>query len=500
MKMKKCIENSKKWRGLLCLTVVFGFFLGVYFVSFGTDVKRLTTVLAEEDDDDSDDSADSTTQSIAQMKESLDSIKVSTTQTKDLLTNLEYYKNDVIAYMEKLDSDLADLEDDLINMRQQQEGVQDNLELVQQQLDVDQRTEQQQYASMKLRIRYLYEHGSYTFLDALAGSTSLGDMLNRSNAASMIQSYDNRLLNEYRESLAAISEKESYISSAKAKLDDITNSLLEERQNINEVIEQKSNELVSYNQNIEIANKLIKSYESSEKEIENQLQAAEYDYLNDDDEMYASLPSAYSGGKFLWPAPGHYQITSKFGYRIHPLTGTRRLHAGIDIAVPTGSGIYAGADGVVAVATYSSSAGNYVMINHGGGLCTVYMHNSKLLVSAGDKVKRGQKIALSGSTGWSTGPHCHFGVRVNGQYVNPIPYLKSTSNSDDTDYSDSEVPDTSEDSIKDTTSNDDVSSDNATITKDDDADTSAYTTEADDVGDNGNKSSDLKDDSDPDSE
>ena len=285
------------------------------------------------------------------------------------------------------------------------------------------------------------------------------------------------------------------ISTKQEELATITQSLQTERDVVTKLLESKSKELEVYNHNIKAASKLIKYYEEEEDKKEAQIRAAEESY--DDDEIFDDLPSTYSGGKFLWPAPGHYQITSKFGYRVHPLTGTRRLHAGIDIAVPSGCGIYAAADGVVAVSTYSSSAGNYVMINHGGGISTVYMHNSKLLVSVGDQVKRGQKIALSGSTGWSTGPHCHFGVRKNGTYVNPIPYLKSTSSSDEADYKESDTPDTDSDSLTNTTTN--QKDDEANI-KREDSDTSAYTTEADDVGDKGKKSSDLKDDSDPDSE
>lgn len=479
-------KQHKVWAGV-ALTFVLFCLVGIYVVS--EQESTVKQVLAAEED-----SSETTTESVSDMREGLENIRKNHESAQQLLTDLQVLKNDVVEYLGELDKKVAALEDDLVNMAQLQDGIEDNLFRVRKELAVDKQTEENQYAAMKLRIRYLYEHGNYSFMDALAGSASFGDMLNRSTLASMIQKYDNDLLEQYRNSLTAIAEKEEYISGRQEELARVTAALEEERGIANQLIEDKSEELKLYNNNIASAGNLIKFYEEEEKRQEEEIAAAESAYA--DDEMYASLPSDYTGGKFLWPAPGHYQITSKFGYRIHPLTGTRRLHAGIDIAVPTGCGIYAGADGVVAVATYSSSAGNYVLINHGGGFSTVYMHNSKLLVSVGQQVKRGQKIALSGSTGWSTGPHCHFGVRKSGKYVNPIPYLKSTSSSDESDYSESDIPDTDSDAISDTSSED---SEDAPIKREDSEDP-AYTTEADDVGDNKDKSSDLKDDSDPDSE
>ena len=124
-----------------------------------------------------------------------------------------------------------------------------------------------------------------------------------------------------------------------------------------------------------------------------------------------------------WPCPASGRITSGFGNRKSPTAGASSNHKGIDISASTGSSIVAAAGGTVSIATYSYSAGNYVVVNHGNGLSTVYMHCSQLLVSAGDTVKAGQTIAKVGSTGYSTGSHLHFAVRKNGSYVNPSSYV-----------------------------------------------------------------------------
>lgn len=126
---------------------------------------------------------------------------------------------------------------------------------------------------------------------------------------------------------------------------------------------------------------------------------------------------------FVWPCPSSRRITSGFGNREAPVPGASTCHRGIDVGASSGSAIVAAASGRVTTSAYSSSAGNYVVISHGGGVCTVYMHASALYVSEGEKVSQGQKIAAVGSTGFSTGPHLHFGVIVNGSYVNPLNYV-----------------------------------------------------------------------------
>jgi murein DD-endopeptidase MepM/ murein hydrolase activator NlpD len=131
----------------------------------------------------------------------------------------------------------------------------------------------------------------------------------------------------------------------------------------------------------------------------------------------------YVGGVLGWPAPSSKRITSYFGYRTHPILKVKKLHTGIDIGVPSGHDIVAANAGKVIKAAWNNSYGYMIMIDHGGGIVTLYAHNSKLLVKTGDIVKKGQVIALSGSTGMSTGPHLHFEVRVNGEYKNPLDYL-----------------------------------------------------------------------------
>ena len=124
-----------------------------------------------------------------------------------------------------------------------------------------------------------------------------------------------------------------------------------------------------------------------------------------------------------WPVPGYTRITSPYGMRTHPITGVYKLHTGTDIGAPMGANFIAANDGVVVKAEYNSAYGNMVMINHGGGVSTLYTHGSEILVQPGQQVKRGDPVLKVGSTGYSTGPHAHFEVRVNGEYQDPIPFI-----------------------------------------------------------------------------
>ena len=134
----------------------------------------------------------------------------------------------------------------------------------------------------------------------------------------------------------------------------------------------------------------------------------------------------YTGGEMLWPvAASGTVITSNFGIREHPIQGIVKQHTGLDIAgAPTGTPIVAALDGVVTHAGWLGGYGNCVMISHGNGVVTLYGHGNKVVTEVGKQVKQGETIMELGSTGNSTGPHCHFEVRINGNYTNPLNYLK----------------------------------------------------------------------------
>lgn len=135
------------------------------------------------------------------------------------------------------------------------------------------------------------------------------------------------------------------------------------------------------------------------------------------------LDTEYIGGVLAWPVPGYTKISSNYGMRVHPITGQYKLHTGVDISAPMGANFVAANDGIVTKAGYNTAYGNMVIIDHGGGISTLYAHGSEILVTVGQTVKRNDPILKVGSTGYSTGPHAHFEVRINGVVTNPIEYI-----------------------------------------------------------------------------
>ena len=232
------------------------------------------------------------------------------------------------------------------------------------------------------------------------------------------------LMEKLKETQAQIEAQKEDLEQEKTEQEEMLDEVETQKSAVNSAIDAKTQEIASYQSQIQTASgeqseyeKQLAEQEKLLEQIENQIAAAAAAAASADDG-----DGGASG--FLWPCPASHRITSSFGPRTAPVAGASTYHKGIDIGASSGSAIVASAGGRVTTATYSSSAGNYVVVSHGNGISTVYMHASALYVSVGDVVSQGDTIAAVGSTGYSTGPHLHFGVIVNGSYVNPLNYVQ----------------------------------------------------------------------------
>lgn len=277
--------------------------------------------------------------------------------------------------------------------------------------------EEKQSETLKKRLRVIYEDGATSYFSILMSSESIFDFFYNLEILRQISEHDDKILNELKETKEKIAVK-------KAELDEIIASEEAKQKELKTANASLKNESYKKQAYVKELDKNIEDLKKELDRVEREEAALRAEIARKAGSQSGSnVPKNYVGGDFLWPAPGVTTITSKFGYRVHPTTGQYKLHTGVDIACYTGHNVLAAADGVVVISGNHTAYGKYISINHGGGIVTLYAHNSQLLVSAGQSVKKGQVIAKSGNTGWSTGPHLHFEVIINGNPVNPMNYF-----------------------------------------------------------------------------
>lgn len=347
------------------------------------------------------------------------------TDVKKLKEELEKSKNNLESYIVQLDASLNTVSEKIAELQTTIEEKESAIEVTTQELNEALATEQEQYEAMKVRIQFMYEQGDNFYLEAILGAESFGDILNRADYFEEIASYDRRKLEEYVLNRQLIELCKEQLEQEKEILEEAKAIQETEQANLEDLISAKEQQITAYESDITNKEAAIKQYE---EEIEartaliSQLEAAVAEekrkLLEESGEVIT-----YDGGMFQWPAPSYTRISSEYGNRPHPTLGVVLFHNGLDLAAPGGSKILAAYDGKVVAADYSATMGNYIMIDHGDGLYTVYMHASALYVSKGDIVIKGEHIAAVGSTGRSTGNHLHFSVRLNGSYVSPWNYL-----------------------------------------------------------------------------
>lgn len=326
--------------------------------------------------------------------------------------------NSIIDQMNKTQEELSAKETEISTAEE---------ELVQAKVDED-----DQYNSMKKRIKFMYEGGNTKFLEILMSSSNIGDLLNKAEYVSKLSSYDRDMLVAFQETVKAVEEKEAKLKDEYEKLNTLQTSLVSQQTEAQTLISSKEAQIAEIqNQITDNANLLadLKAKAEAAKRLQEEqaaaaaaaAAAAKKNNSGSSSSRPASSGNVVSGsGYFTHPSPGMTYQSSYFG---EVRSFDSRPHKGNDYAAPTGTPTYAAAAGTVITAGWSNSAGNWVVISHGNGLVTKYMHHSSICVSAGQRVAKGQQIGYVGSTGYSTGAHLHFQVELNGTPVNPNNYM-----------------------------------------------------------------------------
>ena len=325
----------------------------------------------------------------------------------------------------ELVTEIAELNDEIVSqqlevelLQNQKKDLQSKIEETENNLNVAIEDYNKQKSQLEARLVASYKAGDTTYLDMLLQSSSLSEFISNYYMISKIVASDQEMLVK--------------IENQKQELEMSKLELKKQKKQLNETAEESENKAVALENMIVIKNNYISQLSSQEAEYANDIIEMQTEIKKVEAEILTAatlnIGYDYVGGEMAWPVPGHTRITSNYGMRTHPITGVYKLHTGVDISAAIGDLFIAANDGVVAKAEYNTAYGNMVLINHGGGVSTLYAHGSEILVQVGQEVKRGDEVLKVGSTGYSTGPHAHFEVRVNGQCVNPMPYITTTNN------------------------------------------------------------------------
>ena len=350
-------------------------------------------------------------------------IKAERKTAQQRLDSLKKDKADLEKYVQELDRNVLEVEEMIQTLEDSMTAKQAEILVVQEELSVYRQVQKEKQEAMKLRIQFMYENNETQYLEMLFQAESLVDFLKRSEYISEMIRYDRQQLEAYQQACQDVVDTETRLLAEYDELEALKEVNEASLQDLEQLVEAKNQEIKDFTDRINNAQQEVNEYTSSLKKQEDLIKQIEDAIRKEEQQNKVDANSGNIGVKFIWPIPDSTRITSRFGPRKAPVAGASNYHKGVDVGAPKGTPIIAAAGGTVVISTYHYSAGNYVMINHGNGVYTVYMHASKLLVEVGDKVKQGEKIALVGTTGYSTGNHLHFGVRINGIYYDPLNYV-----------------------------------------------------------------------------
>lgn len=409
-------KKARIWRVLcvlFCVTILSGM---VISNASATSVSSITSESIREKEDQ-----------IAQARRDKENLQSGLTDLQKLKNDLESKRTNLKNYVAELDASLAEIEQNIADLNYEIAEKEDEIILTQGELDAALQRENSQRESMISYIRFVYEAGTPQMLDILLSASSFIDFLNKADYVEKVISYQNMLWQDYKVTREYVELCMEQLELEKEILDQTKVNVEVEQKNLEDLIEQKNRDIISYDSDINTKAQAIREVEQEILAQEEEISALEAAIAEEKKRLMESNASVlkYDGGVFKFPLADYTRISDEYGMRIHPTLGVDQFHNGVDFAAPKGTAIYAAYDGKVVAADYSASMGNYVMIDHGDGLYTIYMHASQLYVKTGDIVVRGETIAAVGSTGRSTGNHLHFSVRLNGEYTSPWNYLST---------------------------------------------------------------------------
>lgn len=342
---------------------------------------------------------------------------------------IESELTNTVAEIAEINQQIIDKEIEIETLSAQEDDLLIYIAKAEYELEESNKRYEKQKELLETRLVAMYETGDMSYLDLLFNSKSISEFLSNYFLIEEIAKADTELLETveaeriYNKKLKETLETKKLILTASRETIE-KNAIALENMGIikNSILKRLTEEEIALHEQIE-------EYQKQIAEIEKEIRLL----------ALANIGEEYVGGTMAWPVPGYTRITSSFGMRTHPITGVYKLHTGVDIGAPMGSQFVAANDGIVTYAGWNTAYGNMVIVDHGGGITTLYAHGSEILVNVGDTIYQGHPILKVGSTGYSTGPHAHFEVRINGDYVEPLDYITSYSSANKENENNDEI-------------------------------------------------------------
>ncbi len=361
----------------------------------------------------------------SELKQQLNQINSQQKKIKEEIAELNKQVEAVSEKKAKLEEQMVLTEDEITAVQGIIEELEGEIKTTQQQLVEAQIKLDDMQDTFEKRIRNMYEQGDTSYLDVVLGSDSFSTMIEYMEYVSRIMDYDKKLLEEYEAAKNAVAAAKAKLELDKAEQEDYKGTLEVKYDELDDQRAEQEKLQKQLEEDVELKERESKKMESEKAAINSEIaelsrkaKAAYEDSLKSGLKSSSGVP--YSGN-FSWPLPSRGTLTSAYGWR--NLWGSRNFHSGTDIAMPTGTTIMAAAPGTIVKSGMYNSYGNYVVVDHGGGVMTGYAHMSRRSVSVGQSVSAGQKLGEVGSTGNSSGPHLHFQVFINGSTTDPMKYF-----------------------------------------------------------------------------
>lgn len=352
-------------------------------------------------------------ENITELQTQSNEISQQLNETNNMLKAVQEQLSEGMQQLQQLDGQIVQSQQELDTINIQVDELMSQISENEKKLNKTQKEYDKIQKLVDTRVQAMYERPRLEYLEIILAAENLTDMLSNYYNLKQLIEYDEQLLD--------------IVKTQKAEIETTKKILAEKKKQIvtDKQTQQKKAQVLSNTK--KMREYYISKLTEQEKELQQKIDEFNLQVSQIEAEIKLlalnSISADYIGGAMTWPVPGYTALTSLYGMRVHPITGAYKLHTGVDISAPMGVSFVSAGNGVVTKATFNTAYGNMVIIDHGGGVQTLYAHGSEILVQVGQNVSTGQEVLKVGSTGYSTGPHAHFEIRINGQTVNPLDYL-----------------------------------------------------------------------------